>query len=185
VGTTTVRIGIAGCGLAAGILLDPLLARDEVEIVGCADPEPSAARAPADRAAARASSHSAAISSFTDHGEPLRQLGPDALANFTPHLTHSRLAMDALQAGCHVSIEKPLSTTVQEAADIRIGPGPQGQGQGGPPVPAGSQPAQGKAPTGQRLDRAAATRNRDSRPSQADHEAIAKAAATRQVVRLI
>ena len=26
--------------------------------------------------------------------------------------------MDALQAGCHVFIEKPLSTNVQEAADI-------------------------------------------------------------------
>ena len=31
--------------------------------------------------------------------------------------------MDALQAGCHVFIEKPLSTNVQEAADI-VGAGP-------------------------------------------------------------
>ncbi len=39
-------------------------------------------------------------------------------AIFTPHFWHYRLAMDALQAGCHVFIEKPLSTNVQEAADI-------------------------------------------------------------------
>jgi predicted dehydrogenase len=31
---------------------------------------------------------------------------------------HYRLAMDALQAGCHVFIEKPLSTNAQEADDI-------------------------------------------------------------------
>src|SRR5581483_7308890 len=37
---------------------------------------------------------------------------------FTPHRHHYRLAMDALQAGCHVFIEKPLSTIPQEAVDI-------------------------------------------------------------------
>jgi len=41
-----------------------------------------------------------------------------ALSIFTPHLAHYRPAMDALQAGCHVFIEKPLSTNLQEAADI-------------------------------------------------------------------
>jgi predicted dehydrogenase len=48
----------------------------------------------------------------------LRRLGPDALCIFTPHFWHYRLAMDALQAGSHVFIQKPLSTNVQEAADI-------------------------------------------------------------------
>ena len=43
---------------------------------------------------------------------------PDALAVFTPHLFHYKLTMDALQAGCHVFVEKPLSTNSQEAADI-------------------------------------------------------------------
>jgi predicted dehydrogenase len=48
----------------------------------------------------------------------LERQGIDALCIFTPHLWHYRLAMDALQAGCHVFIEKPLSTNLQEAADI-------------------------------------------------------------------
>jgi predicted dehydrogenase len=117
-GTTVLRIGIAGCGMAARIHLDRLLALDEVEIAGCADPDLQAARALADRASLRARSSATAVAVFGDHRELLRQAAPDALAIFTPHLSHYRLTMDALQAGCHVFIEKPLSTNVQEAADI-------------------------------------------------------------------
>ena len=66
----------------------------------------------------RAGRGPAPVPAFTDHRELLRQTAPDALAIFSPHLAHYRLAMDALQAGCHVFIEKPLSTNLQEAADI-------------------------------------------------------------------
>jgi predicted dehydrogenase len=113
-------MGIAGCGAAARIHLDRLLAREEVEIVGCADPELSAARALADRAAAHraAGEGDASVPAFTDHRQLLRAVAPEALAIFTPHLSHYRLAMDALQAGCHLFVEKPLSMNVQEAADI-------------------------------------------------------------------
>ena len=117
--TSVVRIGIAGCGMAARIHLDRLLALEGVAIVGCADPDLSAAAALADRAAhgvAAARRHP--VPAFTDHRELLRRVAPDALAIFSPHLSHYRLAMDALQAGCHVFIEKPLSTNLQEAADI-------------------------------------------------------------------
>ncbi len=54
----------------------------------------------------------------TDHTEILKAAKPDAVAIFTPHLNHYRHAMDALQAGAHVFIEKPLSTNTQEAVDI-------------------------------------------------------------------
>ena len=115
-GATVVRIGIVGCGQAARIHLDRLLAEEDVAIVGCADPDVQAARALADRAAVGPAS--GPVPPFADHRELLRQAAPDALAIFSPHLTHYRLAMDALQAGCHVFIEKPLSTNLQEAADI-------------------------------------------------------------------
>jgi predicted dehydrogenase len=116
--TQAVRIGIAGCGVAARIHVERLLARDEVAIVGCADPEPKAALALAERASGSAGARSESVLAFSDHRELLRELSPDALAIFTPHRSHYRLAMDALQAGCHVFIEKPLSTNVQEASDI-------------------------------------------------------------------
>ena len=110
-----VRIGIAGCGQAARVHLDRLLAEEGVAIVGCADPDLPAARALADRARGTGPEP---VPAFTDHRELLRETAPDALAIFSPHLTHYRPAMDALQAGCHVFIEKPFSTNLQEAADI-------------------------------------------------------------------
>src|SRR5436305_1484137 len=107
------RIGIAGCGRAARDHLGPLSARPEVQIVGCADLDPEAARS-----LAASIPSGEPVATFTDHRELLARATPDALAIFTPHRSHYRLTMDALQAGCHVFIEKPLSTNAQEAVDI-------------------------------------------------------------------
>lgn len=110
------RIGIAGCGRVARIHVGRMLARQCVAVVGCADPDAAAANSlaatiPVDHA-------DGAVLSFTDHLALLNHTKPDALAIFSPHRTHYRLALDALQAGCHVFIEKPLSTNTQEAVDI-------------------------------------------------------------------
>src|SRR6478672_10717427 len=115
-GTSVLRIGIAGCGRAARIHLDRLLALPEVQVVGCADSDEGCAQAMATKISEQTGSGS--VPSFADHRALLRQQTPDALFLFTPHLSHYRPAMDALQAGCHVFIEKPLSTNLQEAVDI-------------------------------------------------------------------
>jgi predicted dehydrogenase len=115
---TRVRIGIAGCGQAARVHLERLLAEEDVAITGCADPDISAARGLADRASGIRGAGAGPVPAFIDHRDLLRDTTPDALAIFSPHLAHYRPAMDALQAGCHVFIEKPLSTNLQEAADI-------------------------------------------------------------------
>jgi predicted dehydrogenase len=109
------RIGIIGCGHAARVHLGRLAAIRGVRVVGCADPDATSANALAD-AAPRTDGD--VIPSFADQAELLRQLAPDALAIFTPHLAHYRSILDGLQAGCHVFVEKPLSTNVQEAVDI-------------------------------------------------------------------
>ena len=107
--TSGLRIGIVGCGSAARAHLGRLLAIQGVTLAGCADPDLDSA-------------HSLAVegqaAGFADHAEMIRQTSPEAVAIFTPHPAHYRPAMDALQAGCHVFIEKPLSTNVQEAVDI-------------------------------------------------------------------
>jgi predicted dehydrogenase len=106
--------------MAARIHLERLLAIDGLTIAGLADPEPAAAKTLADRALAhtRWRPGTAVLPIYADHRELLREQTLNALAIFTPHLSHYRLAMDALQAGCHVFIEKPFSTNVQEASDI-------------------------------------------------------------------
>jgi predicted dehydrogenase len=106
-----VRVGIVGCGQAARIHLGRLRALPGVQLVGVADPSPEAA-------AALLGAEAGAVPTFTDHRELLRGTNPDAVAIFTPHRAHYRPAMDALQAGCHVFIEKPLATNPQEAVDI-------------------------------------------------------------------
>jgi predicted dehydrogenase len=110
------RIGITGCGHAARFHVRRLLALDGVRLVGCADPDPAAAQALA--AMIPGINGEGAVGAFTDHGQLLRKTAPDALAIFTPHRAHYRPSMDALQAGCHVFVEKPLSTNPQEAVDI-------------------------------------------------------------------
>ena len=112
--TTGLRIGIAGCGSAALAHADRLGAVAGVSIVGCSDVDGPAARS----LAQHVSTTDVQVPSFDDHAELIRRASPDALAIFTPHHAHYRPAMDALQAGCHVFIEKPLSTSVQEAVDI-------------------------------------------------------------------
>ncbi len=114
--TTVLRIGIAGCGLAARAHLDRFRAIDGVRVVGFADPDLSAAQAMA--ALVPVDEAGTSVPAFADHRELLKEVAPDALAVFTPHREHYRPVMDALQAGCHVFVEKPLSTNVQEAADI-------------------------------------------------------------------
>lgn len=108
---THLKIGIVGCGQAARIHLGRLRTLEGVEVVALADPDLEAARA-------LSKDVGGAVPSFSDHQELLSQVRPDALAIFTPHRAHYRPALDALQAGCHVFVEKPLSTNPQEAVDI-------------------------------------------------------------------
>src|SRR5262249_48488354 len=95
-----------------------LLAEEGVAIAGCADPDIAAARALADRARVAGPSAATPVPAFADHRELLRAAAPNALAIFSPHRAHYRIAMDALQAGCHLFIERPPWTNVQEAADM-------------------------------------------------------------------
>lgn len=113
----TLRIAITGCGRAARVHLERLLAVEGVRLVGCADPDVAAAENLATWARAQQGEGDEIVVA-TDHRDLLKRARPAALAIFTPHLAHYRPALDALQAGCHVFVEKPLSGNSQEAADI-------------------------------------------------------------------
>ena len=55
---------------------------------------------------------------FRDYAEALSATKPDAVSINTWPGTHAAFARMALNAGCHVFIEKPLAETVAEAEDI-------------------------------------------------------------------
>lgn len=55
---------------------------------------------------------------FGDYYEALRETRPDAVSINTYTETHGPYALAALEAGCHIFIEKPLAETVQQAEQI-------------------------------------------------------------------
>src|SRR5690606_17030921 len=55
---------------------------------------------------------------FTDYDEMLASLKPDAVLISTPHTLHYEHGMKALEAGCHVFMEKPMVTQVDHAYKI-------------------------------------------------------------------
>jgi predicted dehydrogenase len=52
---------------------------------------------------------------FVDHRELLRATRPDAVVICTPHPLHAEQAQDALHAGAHVLVEKPMAVEVADA----------------------------------------------------------------------
>jgi predicted dehydrogenase len=58
------------------------------------------------------------IAQFNDYAEALATVKPDAVSINTWPDTHGEYAKMALNAGCHLFIEKPLASTVEEAREI-------------------------------------------------------------------
>ena len=55
---------------------------------------------------------------FSDYGEALAATRPDAVCICTYPETHASYAIQALNAGCHVFLEKPLGVTIEEAESV-------------------------------------------------------------------
>jgi len=55
---------------------------------------------------------------YADYREMLKNENPDVVLVATPHAFHAQIAVDALENGSHVYIEKPMALTVEEATKI-------------------------------------------------------------------
>lgn len=55
---------------------------------------------------------------FADHAELIASTRPEAVAILAPHPFHARLAIDCLQQGLHVLVEKPIGVDVADADDM-------------------------------------------------------------------
>lgn len=100
------RAALIGLGQIARQHLACLQALPGVELSAVSDLSPSVAEGAAERCGIR--------SWFTDHRTMLREVRPDVVHVTTPPTSHFRLAMDALEAGAHVIVEKPATTTLDE-----------------------------------------------------------------------
>ncbi|MFA5857731.1 MAG: Gfo/Idh/MocA family oxidoreductase [Elusimicrobiota bacterium] len=55
---------------------------------------------------------------FTDPGKMYAELKPAAVFIATPHTQHYTQCVQALEAGCHVFVEKPMVTSLTDAYDL-------------------------------------------------------------------
>jgi UDP-N-acetylglucosamine 3-dehydrogenase len=80
-----------------------------VELIGVADLDGNAARRVARLRSARP---------YEDYRQMLRDCQPDLVSIAVPTQFHHQAALDALEAGCHVLVEKPIAATVEQGQEI-------------------------------------------------------------------
>jgi predicted dehydrogenase len=104
-----VRVGVIGCGYWGPQLVRNFSELSDATLVGVADRRPERldyVRSRYDR-----------VLAVADH-EELLAADIDAVVVVTPINTHYTLAREALLAGKHVLVEKPLTASVEEALDL-------------------------------------------------------------------
>ncbi len=103
------RVAVVGAGYVAQHHLAALSTLDFVEIIGIADLDQSAAQALARRFK---------VSNTAAKLADLAQFDPNVVYVLTPPSTHAAIALEALDMGCHVLVEKPLAESVAECDQL-------------------------------------------------------------------
>ena len=106
-----IGFGIIGCGGISNYLHIPeLKAIEEAEVVAIADIKEERARLTAERFNIKFW--------YSDYMKLLKRNDVDAVVIATPHPTHAKIAVDAINAGKHVIIQKPMCTNLKDAEAI-------------------------------------------------------------------
>ena len=103
-----IGVGVVGLGMISRPHLEGYKAASGAELVAVCDVDPARAQAEGERYGATA---------YTDLTTLLADPRVDAVALQLPHQLHHRLAKQALEAGKHVIVEKPLTVSEAEAED--------------------------------------------------------------------
>lgn len=102
-------VGVVGAGIRGQLFAAALRQIDDIRVVGFADPSPAAEEVAASLGARVYASHQDLLSAHDLAG----------MVVATPDFAHLQAAVDGARAGVHLLIEKPLATSVDEAALIR------------------------------------------------------------------
>lgn len=109
---THLRVVIAGCGVIGTLHTQVALDNPDLQVVALVDPRGERTEAVADLIE-RAGQGT--VPQYPDLGAALAQGGFDVVAVCTPSGTHAALAGQALDAGAHVVVEKPLDADLVAA----------------------------------------------------------------------
>ncbi len=107
-----VRVGIVGCGGYSGVHARRLKLREDVQIVALCDNRPEAVKAYRIK---NLEDYAHQPRDFTDLTRMLNDVELDAAVIATPHTLHFEHCKAALEAGCHVLVEKPMVTALADA----------------------------------------------------------------------
>ncbi len=105
-----IRFGVLGYGYWGPNIVRNLHTLDEAEVVSICDKSPAALR--------RAKQLYPGVRLTSDSDELVRATDIDAIAIVTPVWTHFKFAKAALCNGKHVFVEKPFTTTSEEAQQL-------------------------------------------------------------------
>lgn len=105
----TVTIGVIGLGRGLVLTLPALRQHPHVRIAGGYDLRSEAVKKFAEEFGGVA---------YRSHEEMLSDPSVDAVYVATPHEIHARITCDALKAGKHVLVEKPMSTTLEDGLEM-------------------------------------------------------------------
>lgn len=104
------KVGIIGCGRISQVHFSALRALPWVEVVGICDANTETAQNMAQRFGVE--------KVFASVDELLTQAKPQAVHVLTPPPTHATLVRQAIEAECHVLVEKPITMDVAEAETL-------------------------------------------------------------------
>ncbi|MCH2094777.1 MAG: NAD-dependent epimerase/dehydratase family protein [Rhodobacteraceae bacterium] len=107
--STEIRVGLIGAGYIASWHADALVATPGVKIAAVCDLSQTAAQA-------LAAPHGATV--FASVAELIQSNSCDAVHILTPPDAHRDLAIECLQGGLHVLVEKPVALTAAETHEI-------------------------------------------------------------------
>ncbi len=110
-----IRLAMIGCGGNSGGHAQGLKRHPDVQIVATCDVNTQIADGYIDRNLPEVEPRPGA---YDDIGKMLADVKPDAVLISTPHTLHFEQGMMALDAGCHVFMEKPMVTAAEDAYTI-------------------------------------------------------------------
>lgn len=102
------EIAVAGAGLIGRTHMDLLSRSQEARLCAVVDPAPGASALAAQ----------AGVAHFSSLDELLRRATPDGVVLATPNALHVPQALQCLEAGVSVLVEKPIAPTVAEAEQL-------------------------------------------------------------------
>ena len=106
----SLRVGLIGCGNISQAHMAGWVQVKEAKVVACCDALP-------ERAQAR-SAQFGIEKVYATYQDLLAQSDVDAVDLCLPHFLHAPVAIAAAQAGKHILVEKPITTTLDEAKSV-------------------------------------------------------------------